>query len=199
NRIGTIKQQRVDGSFYNFKTNVGGSTSIGLEAFAEYNVTKFAGIEKRIGKISLFASYAYNSARYSNFKIVSVVNNALSETNYKDKKVEYAPENILRAGLSHEWRGLTTTLQYSFTDKVYTDANNTEDPSVNGQNGLVPSYSVTDLAFGYRHKTGIQLKGGINNLSDARYFTRRAGGYPGPGVLPADGRTFYITLGYILK
>ncbi len=37
--------------------------------------------------------------------------------------------------------------------------------------------------------------GGINNLTDERYFTRRAGGYPGPGILPADGRTFYVSAG----
>jgi Fe(3+) dicitrate transport protein len=28
----------------------------------------------------------------------------------------------------------------------------------------------------------------VNNLFDRRYFTRRAGGYPGPGIIPADGR-----------
>ena len=42
----------------------------------------------------------------------------------------------------------------------------------------------------------IHYFGGINILTDTRYFTRRASGYPGPGVLPADGRTFFITIGY---
>lgn len=41
----------------------------------------------------------------------------------------------------------------------------------------------------------VNSKAGINNLTDASYFTRRAGGYPGPGALPADGRTFFISLG----
>lgn len=35
---------------------------------------------------------------------------------------------------------------------------------------------------------------GVNNLADAVYFTRRAGGYPGPGAMPADGRTAFVTL-----
>jgi Fe(3+) dicitrate transport protein len=35
----------------------------------------------------------------------------------------------------------------------------------------------------------------VNNLSDERYFTRRAGGYPGPGILPADGRNVYFSVG----
>ena len=33
------------------------------------------------------------------------------------------------------------------------------------------------------------------NLLDKNYATRRAGGYPGPGILPGEGRTFYISLG----
>jgi Fe(3+) dicitrate transport protein len=32
---------------------------------------------------------------------------------------------------------------------------------------------------------------GINNLTDAHYFTKRTGEYPGPGILPGIGRTFY--------
>ena len=35
----------------------------------------------------------------------------------------------------------------------------------------------------------------VNNLLNKRYFTRRAAGYPGPGALPADGRSFFFTLG----
>lgn len=196
NRVGTIKQQRTDGTFYNLRTNVGSSSSNGVEAFGEFNFTKATRSSERLGDVSVFASYAYNNARYNNFKVVSIVNNALNETNYKDKKVEYAPEHILRAGLTYGYKGLSTTLQYSYTDKLFTDANNTVAPSSNGQNGLVPSYSILDITLGYKHKSGMSVKGGINNLSDTNYFTRRAGGYPGPGVLPADGRTFFVTLGY---
>jgi Fe(3+) dicitrate transport protein len=28
-----------------------------------------------------------------------------------------------------------------------------------------------------------------------KYFTRRAGGYPGPGIMPAEPRNFFITVG----
>jgi len=45
----------------------------------------------------------------------------------------------------------------------------------------------------------LSLKTGVNNLSNEHYFTRRAGGYPGPGLLPADGRTFFATVGFVLK
>ncbi|MBL7870301.1 MAG: TonB-dependent receptor [Cyclobacteriaceae bacterium] len=196
NRIGTIKQQRSDGSFYNYRTNVGGSTSSGIEAFGEYDLTKAFGLSDKHGNVSVFTSYAYNHARYTTFKAVTVVNNTLSETNYKNKQVEYAPKNILRTGISYRFNELLTTLQYSFTSGVFTDANNTEEPTANGQNGKIPSYGVLDYTIRYNHKSGFTFKGGLNNITDKKYFTRRSGGYPGPGVLPADGRTLFFSVGY---
>lgn len=199
NRIGTIRQQRQDGSFYNLRTNVGSSTTTGVEAFAESNISESLGVSNAWGNLSLFVSYAYNNARYNNFRVVTVVNNQLSESNYKDKRVEYAPENIFRAGITYSYKSFSATLQRSYTDKVYSDANNTEAPSANGQNGLIPGYMVDDLTFSYQHKTGVKVKAGANNLGDLHYFTRRSGGYPGPGLLPSDGRTFFFSLGYVWR
>jgi Fe(3+) dicitrate transport protein len=39
------------------------------------------------------------------------------------------------------------------------------------------------------------FKAGVNNLADVNYFTRRAGGYPGPGLMPGNGRTIFFSLG----
>lgn len=199
NRIGLIKQQRQDLSFYNYRTNVGGSTARGVEIFAEYNLSKSLNIDKKLGDISFFAAYAYNNARYNNLKVVTVTNNALQESNYKDKQIEYAPKNVVRGGLTYAYHQAFVTIQYSFTDQVFTDANNTEVPTANGQNGLIPSYSIIDLTTGYKHKSGLSVKAGINNFGNVSYFTRRAGGYPGPGVLPADGRTLFMTVGYTMQ
>lgn len=199
NRIGLIKQQREDLSFYNFRTNVGSSRTKGVEAFAELNLSKALEANRKWGDVTIFGSYAYNDARYNNLKVVTVSNNILQESNYKNKTVEYAPENIVRGGLTYALAGAFATLQYSFTGQVFTDANNTKTPTSNGQNGLIPSYSVWDFTAGYKHPSGLSVKGGINNITDARYFTRRAGGYPGPGVLPADGQTVFVTVGYVMK
>jgi Fe(3+) dicitrate transport protein len=146
----------------------------------------------------MFASYSYTDARYNNFMVITTVNNALQETNYQNRKVEYAPENILRTGLSYVLHGFSTTLQYSFTDQVFSDANNTLVPTANGQNGKIPSYKIFDFALAYKHRSGLQVKSGINNVTNENYFTRRAGGYPGPGVLPSDGRTFFVTVGFVM-
>jgi Fe(3+) dicitrate transport protein len=197
NRIGTIRQQRHDGSFFNLRTNVGSTTTTGVEIFAENDISESMGIPAMFGNLSFFVSYAYNNARYNSFRVVTVVDNQLSESNYKDRKVDYAPENIFRAGLTYSYKSFSATLQRSYTDKVFTDANNTVTPTANGQNGIIPGYTVDDLTISYRHKTGVKIKVGANNLGDVHYFTRRSGGYPGPGLLPGDGRTFFFSLGYV--
>ena len=109
--------------------------------------------------------------------------------------MENAPTNIFRSGITGGYKGFLLTVQISNVGETFSDANNTVTPSANGNNGLIPSYTVTDLTATYKFSKGLNLKAGANNLFNERYFTRRAGGYPGPGALPADGRTFFISVG----
>jgi Fe(3+) dicitrate transport protein len=97
--------------------------------------------------------------------------------------------------LSAGTKGFLFTAQLSYVSETFSDANNTATPAANGNNGLIPSYSVTDLTATYKFSKGLNIKAGINNVFDERYFTRRAGGYPGPGALPGDGRTFFVSVG----
>jgi len=57
--------------------------------------------------------------------------------------------------------------------------------------GIIPSYGVADFSAAYTWKK-FTLSTGINNLMDAVYFTRRATAYPGPGIIPAEGRRWYV-------
>ncbi len=183
NRIGTVT---VNGSpSYRLITNVGSSTSRGLETYIEFNPWR-AFSKSTKGDIILFSSYAYTHARYGQDH---------KDASTKGKKVENAPTHIFRGGITGGYRAALLTLQLSYVSETYSDANNTSAPSANGNNGLIPSYTVTDLTFTYKFSKSMNLKAGVNNLFDARYFTRRAGGYPGPGALPADGRTLFVSLG----
>ncbi len=183
NRIGTVS---ISGTpSYRLITNVGNSTSKGLEAFAEFDLARAISQNNKL-ILTVFGSYGYTNARY--------------ETDYKDaatkgKKVENAPENIFRGGISTGYKKLLITLQSSFVGESFSDANNILTPTANGNSGLIPSYLVSDFTASYKFSKTISLKSGINNLFNEKYFTRRAGGYPGPGVLPADGRTFFISIG----
>lgn len=193
-RIGVITQQRADGTFYNYRTNIGNSTSKGLEAMAELSILKAVG-KKSNWQWSLFASYGYTDARYGNLKVVAKnAANELVESNLRNKKVENAPTHILRTGMTVGYKKWSLTGQWNYTGETYADANNTVAPTVNGQNGLIPSYQIMDMTVGFVWSKLVQVRAGMNNIFDQRYFTRRAGGYPGPGLLPSDGRNLFLTV-----
>ena len=182
NRVGTITPS---GTNYRLVTNVGASTSKGLETYVEFNPLR-AFSNNANSDIILFSSYSYTNASYSSNH---------RDANTKGKKVENAPQDILRTGLSIGYKGFLFTTQLSHVGGTFSDANNTTTPSMNGNTGFIPAYTITDLTASYKFSKKMNLKAGINNLNDTRYFTRRAGGYPGPGALPGDGRNFFISIG----
>jgi len=100
--------------------------------------------------------------------------------------------------LTYTKKGIfSVTLQNSQVAEVYTDSSNTGKPTVgsNGQTGRLDGYSVSDISFTYNITEKFSLRGGVNNIENRVYATRRAVGYPGPGLLPADGRTAYLGMG----
>ncbi len=183
NRIGTITVN--DTPSYRLITNVGSSSSKGIESYIEFNPWR-AFTKNTKADIIVFSSYGYTHARYGNHH---------KDAATKGKKVENAPEHIFRGGITAGYNNLLLTAQVSYVGKTFSDANNTATPAANGNNGLIPSYTVTDMTATFKFSKMLNIKAGINNLFDERYFTRRAGGYPGPGVLPGDGRVFFFSIG----
>jgi Fe(3+) dicitrate transport protein len=182
NRVGTITPT---GASYRLITNVGASISKGFEGYIEFNPAR-AFTKNRHTDLIIFGSYSYTDARYSsNHK----------DANTRGKKVENAPANIFRGGITAGYKAFLLTAQLSYTGKTFSDANNTLLPSANAQAGLIPDYTLTDLTASYKFNAQLNIKAGLNNLFDKTYFTRRAGGYPGPGALPGDGRTFFVSVG----
>ena len=194
NRIGTLLEQDPNGNFYNLRTNVGSSRSKGLELFTEYQgrLSK----ERSHWKWGGFISYAYNDARYIRLQVSRWIGGQLQKIDLRNNRVENAPEHLFRGGLNLQFKQIKLTGQFNYVSRVYTDANNTQSPSSNGQNGVIPSYRIVDLTLSCPIRKVWSIKTGINNLTNAVYFTRRAGGYPGPGALPADGRSAFLTITY---
>ena len=194
NRVGTIAQTADDGKIYQYRTNLGHSVSKGAEAYIEFSPTTAWLKGTKIGNISVFGSIAAIQARYLDFKTTSVVNGKIVEGNLAGKTVENAPEKINRYGITYSKKGLSLSWQISDIGQAFADASNTVVPNSAATSGLIPAYQVQDISGSYKFKKYAQLKFGVNNVTDARYFTRRSGGYPGPGILPADGRTWYVGL-----
>ena len=187
NRVGLLSAiDPTTSSVYTLRTNTGNSESIGIETYVEINPVKMITQNSKIGNISLFNSYAYIDARY-------VSGEDESGLSLKGNKVEYAPNYINRFGATYSFRYFSTTFQLSSTGKSFGDANNTVS-SPDALIGIIPAYKVMDLSATYKLKM-FNLKAGVNNLGDAKYFTKRTDEYPGPGIIPAIGRSFYVSVG----
>lgn len=181
-RIGVINQADNNFNIYRYRTNVSDSRSLGLESYIEVGVLHWLD-EEADANLSVFNSLAFVDAKYVNSAYKSVLG----------KRVEYAPEWIIRSGLTYRDADLSATIQHSFVSEQFSDATNTR-YTITAINGVIPAYHVVDLSGSY--KLGrYTISAGINNVLNASYYTRRADGYPGPGILPADGRSFYLSAG----
>lgn len=181
-RIGTILVADTNTwQLIRYRTNVSDSRNMGVEAFAELDwIRLFRKNSKH--RLSTYVNFSYIDARYISSQ----------QSGYNNKKVEYVPDVILRQGITYAFRGLSFTFQHSYTSQQFSDASNSLG-SVSAIYGIIPAYSVMDLSAAYTWKI-YGISAGVNNLGNTRYFTRRAEGYPGPGIIPSDPLNLYLTL-----
>ena len=173
------------GSIKKERTNIGDAQNYGVELFTEIDFLKaFNDSTKHF--LSLFLNAAYIDANYITSK----------EPNFLDKKVEYVSSVILKSGIKYRYKGLSLQIQGSYNSEQFSDASNSIEPSGDAVIGLIPAYFVMDFSARYTFKKHFQLELGVTNLTNNSYFTRRATGYPGPGILPSDGIGGYFTLQY---
>ena len=181
-RIGL--ESKVDNQFnaYQFRTNIADSRSYGFETLVELDLLKLAAKKSDLGKLFFFQAFSFTNATYINTKDIFVLNNT----------VEYAPKTIYRSGLEYKHKNIKSSIQIAYTSSQYTDAGNSE-ASNTGINGIIPAYRVVDFTIEYSKKMwGLSFS--CNNLLNQTYFTRRATGYPGPGILPSDPRSIFVGL-----
>ena len=179
-RIGVIEKTDALGNQYPFRTNVANSVHKGFETYVEFNPVK-AFSDLAVWSISFFNSLALIDARYTS-------------GDFNGKYVEYAPTSINRFGTSISIGKFSTTFLVSSTAKSFGDAGNSETPSADAIAGAIPAYTVMDWSATV-HIKNYNIKFGVNNLTDERYFTLRTGEYPGPGIIPSVGRSLYLGAG----
>jgi len=190
NRIGKLNMMDANNNAYLLTTNIGNSVAQGTEMYVDVTAL---GKANQPFELTIFNSLAYTHARY--------VSGSMSESgvnvSLKGNHVENVPDWINRSGAEFRYKSFSSTLQMSYTSKKYNDANNTiSDPT--GVTGVVPSYTLVDWSFKWRFMKNYHVSGGVNNLTNKKYFSRRITMYPGPGILPGVGRTFYVSLGFKL-
>jgi Fe(3+) dicitrate transport protein len=188
NKIGSILS--VDNNnfiIYNLRTNVAQSRHYGLETYAEADIWQWLRGAQAQTSVLLFSNFSVISAKYRNSK----------EPAIEGRRVEFVPNVVFKTGLSVRRPKWTAAYQFSYTGSQYTDATNAKYTD-NAIDGIVPAYSIMDLSGEYHFNKHFTVSASINNLADEHYFTRRADSYPGPGIVPADARSFYVTLQYKL-
>lgn len=183
NRFGTVLMSDPGGASYLFKTNVGSSLTRGLELSLDLPL-----LLSRRAAVSAFTATSFYDATYRQGSVASAGQNRSIVGN----RVEAVPRWISRSGLS-AWLGRATgSVTVSYTGSSFADPLNAATPSSNGAVGRVPPYTVVDLAGGGDVTTWLRLTGGISNVFDRKYFTKRPSFYPGPGIWPSDGRSVYL-------
>ena len=186
NRFGLLTLADSTGTPYTYKTNVGTTRTLGVESRVGVPLGVGHGTSWRA-----FAAASYMDARYVAGTFVASGQNISITGN----EVESAPRWIVRSGLSAYASRFSGTAQWSYVSRTFADALNTVTPSANGATGLVPSYALVDLHGSVTLTRLLRVNGGVSNLFDKQYFTKRPQFYPGPGVWPSDGRSIYLSLG----
>ncbi|MEO9481611.1 MAG: TonB-dependent receptor [Maribacter dokdonensis] len=200
NRLGEILKSETQtnalgeevetGSIVRFRGNIGTAFMYGLESFANWSVkeTFFSASDKL--KLNYFMNLALTNSEYLSSE----------ETNVEGNKVEFIPDVNLKTGLNFGYGNILGSLQYTYLSSQFTDATNALQDVNDNQRGIegeIPAYDILDFSLSYVYKNW-KLETGINNVLDNSYFTRRATGYPGPGIIPSEPRTFYATLQFKL-
>jgi Fe(3+) dicitrate transport protein len=186
NRIGEITEYDALDRTFRRRTNIGRALILGVESYGEAELLKQESTESGRWQLSAFGNVALIRGRYVESQLPDV----------KGSQVEFVPAVNLKTGTRAGYGPFKASLQYLFLSKQYSDATNVETNEVgtSGVIGPIPAYQIFDASVSWEHRW-LKVEGSVNNLTDERYFTRRATGYPGPGILPSDGRSYFLTVG----
>lgn len=165
-----------------YTTNVADAVIAGLESYVEVDWMTLLKQKNDIG-LSTFVNFSHIQGRYYNSQEAAIEGN----------KVEYVPDWNFKTGVNSSYKNLKASFQFSYLSSQYSDATNAE-TSASGIYGIIPSYWVMDFSAEYSWKW-LKTEFGVNNITDNAYFTRRAIGYPGPGIITSAPRNFYMGLG----
>ncbi len=183
-RLGVIVRKVSDIQEERFRGNIGDAVTYGLESFIDWNVWETFNGSNNF-RLNTFLNLAYTESEYTSSK----------EVNVEGKEVEFIPKINVKTGMGFGYKNFLGSIQYTYLSKQFTDATNSDRDfeSQSGIIGEIPAYDILDLSLSYSFRR-FKIESGINNVLSNSYFTRRATGYPGPGILPSQPRTWYATL-----
>ena len=181
-RIGFVQRAYRDGSVKSERGNVGDANILGVESLIDFNLKEFSGINNNNYLLNVFLNFSFIDSEYTKSE----------EPGVTGKKVEFIPNSNIKTGLRFGYKNFLFSTQYTFLSSQYTDSSNAVDGNLSGVIGLIPSYEIVDISSSFLAGR-FKFELGINNLFDKAYYTRRATGYPGPGIITSPNRNIYFT------
>ncbi|WP_179006330.1 TonB-dependent receptor domain-containing protein [Winogradskyella forsetii] len=181
-RIGFVQKGLADGRVVSERGNIGNAVMYGVESLFDFNVKKLFKMNNDFS-LNYFMNTSFIASEYTNSDQPGIEGNT----------VEFVPDLNLKTGLRFGYKNLMANVQYTYLGRQFTDATNSVDSNLSGVIGEIPEYDILDLSLSYSYRR-FKLETGLNNLLDNAYFTRRATGYPGPGIIPSAPRNWFTTL-----
>ena len=179
NRIGIIWDiDPVSNHAYQLRTNVSASRTIGLELSGWADLAKLTSMNDSIQKLNISLAITATDAKYIEEEAIVYGNT-----------VEMVPALTIKSGITYEYKNFLVAGVLNFQTKQFSESTNAE-KSYNGVYGIIPNFYVIDAKVGYTFKHFI-FQVSVNNVTDHMYFTQRSNSYPGPGIIPSEGRTIF--------
>ena len=191
NKIGEYETTNPNGAaaIVRFRDNIGTAITYGFETMIDWSLSKTFFTKNEDFVWTIFTNTAFTNSKYLQSDAPNIEGN----------KVEFVPLINLKTGTTIGFKNFISSIQFSYVSSQFTEANNSKTDSNDNTYGIfgeIPSYYVADISTSYKWRK-FKLEAGITNFTNNSYFTRRATGYPGPGIIPSDNRTFYATLEFI--
>ncbi|HLG31832.1 MAG TPA: TonB-dependent receptor [Ignavibacteriaceae bacterium] len=149
--------------------NGGETLHHGIEGSVRFDFQQIMNSENQF---SFVASATYSNATYSNDRFITVDNESV---NIEDNELPYAPEFTFSGRLQFTvCSGFGLQIAANYVDEQFTDQLNTEEPSADGQSGLMPSFIVTDVTGSYQiSQLNATIFVSVKNLLDERYIASK--------------------------
>lgn len=185
NRIGEVIDDGI-----RVRTNIGSARILGCELYVEVDFIEFMKRESN-HSISAFINGSVNRGVYTDINDRALVGVR------SGNRLEELPNYNIKSGINYGYHSFALGIQSTWVGSQFSDAANTVQP-FQGVWGEIPAYHVMDISARYEINDKVRLSASLNNALNTYYFTRRATAYPGPGIIPALGRTWNLTIGFRL-
>ena len=190
-KIGEYETRNPNGSaaVVRYRSNIGTAVTYGFETMFDWSISKTFFEQNEDFIWNAFSNIATTDSKYIKSDAPNIEGN----------KVEFVPLFNIKTGTGIGYKNFLTSLQFTYVSSQFTEANNSKtdkNDNTYGIFGEIPAYYVADFSASYKWKKW-KLEAGVTNFTNNSYFTRRATGYPGPGIIPSDARSFYTTLEFV--